>query len=282
MSLCPPIPNQQLSQYIPPPSEIAPLVVKFSKDCVPMGCFSSTISCLMAMHDWRLSRSEDGSPECLAHNVVSLYDPQLPVQIILVDRANHLEIHVQAEPNIRCTIPQVCFRIQETVFSAINKVFDIMHLSEIEISHAFICPCPLACGSHSASVRQFDDSTWFLRCSKTGKSLGSASENHKFWLDSQTTEKNKPSLPKLLEHKIPEAVGPNYKEFGTLLLNDVTGSLVDAIERDCNYYCHRITKQILQEWIKNKERAPTWQMLIQTLRKCNLNTLADQIQRDRL
>ena len=53
---------------------------------------SCVISCLLAIYDWRLSRSEDGSPECLAHNVVSLYDPHLPVQIVLVAKAKHLEI----------------------------------------------------------------------------------------------------------------------------------------------------------------------------------------------
>ena len=114
MSLCPAIPNKQLSQYIPAYSEIPPLVVKFSKDCVPMGCFSSTISCLLAMYDWRLSRSEDGSPECLAHNVVSLYDPQLPVQIVVVDMTNHIEIHIQAGKHInKFCFPQLCFRIHK-------------------------------------------------------------------------------------------------------------------------------------------------------------------------
>ena len=85
MSLRSAISDEELPQHITAPSEIAPLVVKFTKDCVPLSCFSSTISCLLAMYDWKLSRSEDGSPECLAHNAVSLYDPQLPVQIILID-----------------------------------------------------------------------------------------------------------------------------------------------------------------------------------------------------
>ena len=77
MSLRPAIPDKDIPQCIPPPSEIAPLVVKFSKDCVPLSCFSSTISCLLSM---RLSRAgtDNDSPECLTHNVVSLFDPQLP------------------------------------------------------------------------------------------------------------------------------------------------------------------------------------------------------------
>ena len=303
MSLCPAIPNKQLSQCIPAPSEIAPLVVKFSKDCVPMGCFSSTISCLLAMYDWRLSRSEDGSPECLAHNVVSLYDPQLPVQIVVVDMTNHIEIYVQAEKHInKFSFPQLCFQIRETVFAAIENVFKTMHLSEIEILHAFPCPCPAVRDSHSASIHQSPDSTRFLRCSKTGKSVGPAEDKHRVWLETPVTEKEKPFLPKLLDLEIPEKVGADYRKkpslpkllllnvpecigaeyrrFGTFLLNDVTGTLVDAIEHDCHDRAHRITLKILQEWLLGKGQPTTWESLVQTLRNCKLNELADKVDKE--
>ena len=96
MNLEPAIPDKDLCKYIPKSSDIAPLLVKFTNDCVPLSCFefSSTISCLLSMYDWRLCRSEGGSPDCLAHNVVSLYSPNLPVQIVLLDDANHVEIHI--------------------------------------------------------------------------------------------------------------------------------------------------------------------------------------------
>ena len=281
MSLCPAIPNKQLSQYIPALSEIAPLVVKFSKDCVPMGCFSSTISCLLAMYDWRLSRSEDGSPECLAHNVVSLYDPQLPVQIVVVDMTNHIEIHIQAEKHInKFCFPQLCFQIQETVFAAIKNVFKTMHLSEIEISHAFPCPCSAVRDSHSASIHQSPDSTRFLRCSKTGKNVGPAEDKHRVWLETPVTEKEKPSLPKLLDLEIPERVGADYRKFGIFLLNDTTGSKVDSIEIECLGKPDQITLKILQCWVVGKGEPPTWHTLTRTLSRCKLTVLAEQIKKE--
>ena len=281
MSLCPAIPNKQLSQYIPAPSEIAPLVVKFSKDCVPMGCFSSTISCLLAMYDWRLSRSEDSSPECLAHNVVSLYDPQLPGQIIVVDMTSHIEIHIRAPKNIdTCIFPQICFHIRETMFAAIKKVFTNMHLSELEISPAFLCSCPKVSESHSASVYQSIDSKRFLRCSKTGNDVGPAQEEHRMWLETPVIEKEKPSLPKLLDLEIPERVGADYRKFGIFLLNDTTGSKVDSIEMECLGKPDRITLKILQCWVVGKGEPPTWHTLTRTLNRCKLTVLAEQIKKE--
>ena len=94
MSLRPAIPDKDLLHYIPISSEIVPLVVKFSKDCVPLSCFSSTISCLLSIYNWRLSRADNGSPKCLAHNVVSLFNPCTPGEIILVDVGNSFQIHI--------------------------------------------------------------------------------------------------------------------------------------------------------------------------------------------
>ena len=85
MSLCPAIPDKKPHKYIPISPDIAPLLARFSK-------VSSTVSCLLAMHDWRLSRSEDGSSESLDHNIVFLHDPQLLAQSDLLDVAKHLEI----------------------------------------------------------------------------------------------------------------------------------------------------------------------------------------------
>ena len=280
MTLCPVIPRKNICQYVPASSEMVPLLVKFSKDCVPLGCFSSTISCLLTMYNWRLSRSEDNSPECLTHNVVSLYDPQLPVQIILVDATTHIEVHVRVNKGIDKRIfPNICCHTRETVFSAINKVFDIMPLSKIDISPSFICACDKLSESHSASIFQFQ-SHMFLRCSGTGESVGLAPETHKMWLETPFTEKEKPSLPKLYLLNIPEHVGNEYRKFGTLLLNDVTGTLVDAIEHDCFRQSHHITSTILQKWI-SRER-PTWQVLVHTLRQCQLTLLADKVEKEYL
>ena len=281
MSLLPAVPDKELPQHIPATSEIAPLIVKFSKNCVPLSCFSSTISCLLSRYNWRLNRKyEDCSPECLAHNVVSLYDPQLPVLITLVDLTHHLEVHVETERGVdRCIIPEVCFQIYETVFTAIDDVLKRMQLVKISIDRAFPCHCHGGCETHSASVHQFK-SDWLLRCSRTGKNVGNAQEKHKVWLDTSTIEKEKPSLPKLLRLDLPEKVGANYRKFGIFLLNDETGGRLDAIEMECLGKPDRIVEKILQYWVVGKGEPPIWGTLIKTLRDCKLTVLADQIQKD--
>ena len=278
MSLRPAIPDKDIPQYIPAPSEIAPLVVKFSKDCVPLSCFSSTISCLLSMYDWGLSRADNGSPECLAHNVVSLYDPKLPVQIVVMDATNHLQIHIRPEEDSDSNVfPKVCFHIRETVFSAIPKVFDTLQLTGIEISPAFLCSCSQSSEPHSASPYKSLDSKWHLRCSKTKKSVGAALEQHTMWLDTPVTEKKKPSLPKLLTFKVPQKVGVNFAGFGCLLLNDDDGSIIEAMEYECQGKCERIVQKSLSEWLRGKGKPVTWKVLIDTLRDCELSTLADMI-----
>ena len=87
-----------------------------------------------------------------------------------------------------------------------------------------------------------------------------------------------PSLPKLLHLEIPEKVGANYYKFGVFLLNDETGSLLDAIEDECRGKPDRITRKILQQWLEGKGLPLTWPTLIKTLRDLKLSTLADQIE----
>ena len=134
MSLVPAIPDKDLSKHIPKSSEIAPQLVKFTNDCVPLSCFSSTVSCLLSMYDWRLCRSEGGSPDCLAHNVVSLYSPNLPVQIVLRDAANHVEIHIHT--NKKKLLPDICTEVRDTVLAAICDVFDTMQLTGMDVTPA--------------------------------------------------------------------------------------------------------------------------------------------------
>ena len=278
MSLRPAIPDKDIPQYILP-SEIAPLVVKFSKDCVPLSCFSSTISCLLSMYmyDWGLNRADDDSPECLAHNVVSLFKPATPGQIILVDVGHSFQIHINTDRDTeRTDFPEICFQVQETIFTAIKQVFDRLQLTGIEISPAFICPCPKEPHSHSASSFLFKK-RWFLQCSKTKKSVGAALEQHTMWLNTPVAEKEKPSLPKLLTFKVPQKVGAQYEPFGLLLLNDGDGCIIEAMEHDCNEKCERIVRKTLSEWLRGKGKPVTWNVLIDTLRDCELSTLADTI-----
>ena len=100
-------------------------------------------------------------------------------------------------------------------------------------------------------------------------------------LDSAETE-DRPTLPELLRFKIPQQVSTDYTNFGIFLLEDRTGSRVDAIEDECRGKPDRITRKILQEWVGGRGAALTWDTLVKTLRDCELNTLADHVQASKL
>ena len=47
-------PENDIQKYLPSPSKVAPLVIHFSSGCVPIGCFSNTISCLISTYNWKV------------------------------------------------------------------------------------------------------------------------------------------------------------------------------------------------------------------------------------
>ena len=97
------------------------------------------------------------------------------------------------------------------------------------------------------------------------------------WLEAPLAETEKPSLPKLLDLNILEAVGTNYLVFGAILLNDKSGSLVEVIKHDCGGNANRITLKILHDWLVGKGEPPTWETLTKALRKCKLNEFAAKV-----
>jgi hypothetical protein len=90
------------------------------------------------------------------------------------------------------------------------------------------------------------------------------------------------SLPMLLKLHVPEHVGTNFKKFGILLLNDLKGAQVDIIETELRGNVEDIITKILQYWFQGKGRSVTWEILLDTLRACNLNEFADQIQQTQM
>ena len=50
----PAIPDHKYHHHLPQSPEIDPLVMKFSSGCVPLGCFGSTISCLLSKYRWEV------------------------------------------------------------------------------------------------------------------------------------------------------------------------------------------------------------------------------------
>jgi hypothetical protein len=265
-----------LPHYIPPSADIEPLVVKFSGDCVPLGCFSRTISCLLSTFNWRISRAESGSPECLANNIVSLYDPTLPAaHIVLLDLSHHLEIHIDARKANEKIPPKICLCVQETLFAAISEVLNVMQLSGIEVSPAFLCTDQRA-SICSVPIRELEYEQ-FCPCSTSTKRVCVADIRHNVWKETPENETDKPYLPELIELQIHHRVGSKYRDFGTLLLNDQNGCVVDNLEIECYYKPDRIACPILQKWIKGEGRAVSWHTLISTLKDCQLNALAEDI-----
>ena len=275
MCLKHPIPHQELHRYIHTSSDTVPLVVRFSSGCVPLGCFGSTISCLLSKYRWEVVRGEDGTPKYLAHNIASLYDPQLLVNILLVDFTQHLELHISCDLGIDRLPPNTCSLVLTIIFGAIEKVFEIMCLDgdKMTISPAVRCSCTKVKEKHFASFQR-RGKKYFLRCSQT---TSEPDEKQMLWMGNETAHAE-PTLPQLMRLKIPEKVGGHYRKFGTLILNDKKGNQVEIAEISCHYQPDEIVTSILRKWLQEGPTPVTWDNNIQVLRDCDLQTLADYVQ----
>ena len=87
-----------------------------------------------------------------------------------------------------------------------------------------------------------------------------------------------PTLPELIKIDIPLRVRDKYDSFGICLLNDETGDQMAIIKDDCRGNPEKITIVILREWLKGRGMEVSWKSLIETLRSCKINSLADQIE----
>ena len=73
-------------------------------------------------------------------------------------------------------------------------------------------------------------------------------------------------------------IGPDYKKFGTLLLEDKMGNKVTNIKASEHGDPVDITVEILKQWLQGKGRKPvTWKTLVKCLQDTNLNVLADDM-----
>ena len=265
---------QKLHDYIPKSSDTVPLVVKFSSGCVPLGCFGSTISCLISKYGWEVQREEEyGPPKCLAHNIASLYIPNLLVYITLVDHTQYIKIHVSSDLSFNDLPPNTCYLIYTTVFGAIEKVYDIMHLDSdlIKISPAVVCSCQP--NSHFANFKKIQGK-YYLKCSKKA---ALADDKQLLWMGNDAANST-PTLPQMMRLKIPENVGTKYEEFGTLLLKDDTGSRVASAKETCHHEPERIVTSILRTWLQEEPTPVTWENLIKVLKDAELNSLASFVQ----
>ena len=282
MSLSPLIPEEEITRHVAPSSEtVAPLAVKFTNDCVPLGCFSHTVASLLSKYRWSLYRDDaKASPKCLTQSVVSFYDGISQLQIVLMDAATHFEVHLlQLEPCPSYNpTPKACSAVRHTIVSAVRDALKMTKLSRIELSPGFLCHCqnPPHFLSMISSLNAHH-----LQCSVTKLDVGEAQEKHTTWFE--TPVNGELTLPKMYGYNIPERIGPNYLEFGVKLLADTHGTRIAAIKRDyegrSNCY-EAIVVHILRKWLQGGGLGPvTWRTLTKTLRDCQLGALADEIER---
>ena len=143
----------------------------------------------------------------------------------------------------------------------------------MEISPAVLCPCTKVKEKHIASFTRRDNK-YFLRCSR---STSIPDEKQMLWMGNETAN-TEPTLPQLMRLKIPEKVGGHYRKFGTLLLKDDTGCLMDIAEKSCLYQPDDIVTSILRKWLQEGPTQVTWDNLIQVLRDCCLQELAQYVE----
>ena len=100
------------------------------------------------------------------------------------------------------------------------------------------------------------------------------------------TDQQRPTLNEFTNFKttsctinIAEQIGTNYKILGIQLLEDATGSITDAIEKECHFITVDIILKIFKRWVEGRGRKPiTWATLIEVLRNIQLSTLAHDIE----
>ena len=154
-----------IDEHIPQSTDTVPLVMIFSSGCVPLGCFGSTISCLITKYGWRVVR-KDGEPKCLAHNIASLRDCKLFVNVVLIDFSQYIELHIDSNL-VFCNSPaRVCSDIHTKVIGAMNSVlYESMCIKKehIKVSSAVLCPCSKPPVKRFAAFVKFEDK-YLLSC----------------------------------------------------------------------------------------------------------------------
>ena len=177
MSLLAAIPEKDIQKFLPSSSKVDPLVIHFSNGCVPNGCFGNITSCLISTYNWKLCRTEHTSPECLAHNIVKLCDPRLPVTVTMVNFTRHLEIHVSMDIVEGKDVRMFCLSIRRKIFAAVDRVFKVMKFEHVQVEPALLCPCECS-PSHATRICPGGS---YIVCSKTGKPLGSLRREQEVW-----------------------------------------------------------------------------------------------------
>ena len=76
---------------------------------------------------------------------------------------------------------------------------------------------------------------------------------------------------------ITEEVGVHYFKFGVQLLNNETGAVLEAIEKEMQNVPSNITRRILTQWLQGKGKNVTWEVLVDALESIHLSNIANHI-----
>ena len=258
-------PKEDIQEHLPSPSKVAPLVIHFSSGCVPNGCFGNTISCLISTYNWEVCRTRK-VPRCLAHNIVTLSDPKLPVIITIVNYTQHLEIHVDTYNVEKEDLGDFCSRIRKTSFEVIKEnVFKLMRFEEIVVKPAFLCPCN-SDPSHVATICSDSDiicKNSYIVCSKSAhRSQGRLQEQHLFWFQDQV--QNLEQKPIMLSEAHEGLVGISHKWQDVGIQLKLEEGILKAIESDHPKNSRDCLREMLSTWLKVNLR-PTWHTLCAAL-----------------
>ena len=182
MSLLPDIPNNEIEKILPPSSNVSPLSIQFSGDCVPIGCFGNMIACAISQHKWSFNLKVH-SPK---HNIVTICPPDLPLNVTLVDSAQFLQVHINSNRLEEKDLLNFCRKIQSEIFSILKAVFYRMHFTNLEVRPAFLCSCNESSSLHLATAcpdpRDGVDATYLI-CSETGDRQGKLEWRHSVWFE---------------------------------------------------------------------------------------------------
>ena len=193
MCLLAPLPEEKIKEVLSMPSKVATLLIQFSNECIPSGCFSSTIACTLSEHNWTICYSDisRSKPECVTHNAVTLRSHNHPGKVTLVNSTHYLQICVDTTKIREKHLNDLCINVQTTVFSALAKVFERMHFTEIEVRPAFFCPCDPTSEPHAATICPEPPVTTdtYLVCSRTGDTIGNLEWRQRVWFGGYKKER---------------------------------------------------------------------------------------------
>ena len=293
MCLKPPVPEGELENYIPKSSDVVPLIVKFSGGCVPLGCFGCTISCLLSKYRFEVVR-KDGSPKCLAHNIASLHDPELLVNILLVDFTKHIEIHVDSNFCTDDSPSDICPHICDKVLEAIKKVLETMHIDTkvIKVSPVVVCPCEVA-EKHFAEEFVNRKGKHFLLCESSKSVCRRPDEKHLVWMSGLVQT----DPPKTIQNQtLPQQATPPPPSAAQPQLRDLTRKLKDVAWSDLKELCiqldveYAVLRNIEQQYLEFSDRlsaamnawlttkAASWKKVVTALKSIGQNVLAKKIE----